>query len=411
MRFIPRQKSKIEKGEISLLLSNLFGGAMIAGPDIEKFEKAFAEFIGSGAAFSCASARGALNLILDSLDLKKGDEIIVPCFTFYIVPMVIAQKGLVPVFVDSESGGFNMDVGEFKKAITDRTKAVIATHLFGDICEIGEIMEIARAKNIFVIEDCAHALGAMLKGKRAGSFGDAAFFSFSAGKTIDTVEGGMIIAGNKSVAERLDKNRKNVKFSSTRWLLGKFLKKYLLRIGMNPVFINFIVYPILSVLSLFSAKDIIDEVLSEKRDKAIDFSGRLWHGYTNFQAILALKQLAEVDKRIEKRRMMAKRYCGALKTKRENEIFAGKNGGSYYQFVVKTREKNVLYKRLLRGGIDSQKCYCANCADIAMLQKYGKNSDCKRAEELEKELLHISIRWNLSEKEIRHTVKQISKLK
>ena len=79
--------------------------------------------------------------------------------------------------------------------------------------------------------------------------------------------------------------------------------------------------------------------------------------------------------------------------------------------VVKTREKNVLYKRLLRGGIDSQKCYCANCADIAMLQKYGKNSDCKRAEELEKELLHISIRWNLSEKEIRHTVKQISKLK
>ncbi len=410
MRFIPRQKSEIEKGEIRALLGNLFGGAIIAGPDIKRFEKAFAEFIGADDAFSCASARGALNLILDCLDLKKGDEIIVPCFTFYIVPMVIAQKGLVPVFIDSEHRGFNMDVGELKKAITGKTKAIIATHLFGDTCEMGEIMEIARAKNIFVIEDCAHTLGSKCLGIRAGAIGDAAFFSFSAGKTIDTVEGGMIVARNKSVAEKLDKNRKSVKFPSTRWLLGKFLKKYLLRIGMNPVFINLVIYPILSVFSLFSAKDIIYEILKEKRDMAINFSGRLWKGYTNFQAGLALRQLSEVDKRIEKRRVIAKRYRGALKTKREIEILAGTNGGSYYQFVIKTREKNGLYKKLLRGGIDIQKCYCENCADIPMLKKYGKNSDYKRTKELEKELLHISLRWNLSEKEIVHTVKRISKL-
>ena len=410
MRFIPRQKSEIEKGEIRALLGSLIGDAMINGPDIERFENSFAEFIGMDKAFSCASARGALNLILDCLDLKKGDEIIVPSFTFYIVPVVIAQKGLTPIFVDSESDGFNMDVGKFKKAITGKTKAVVATHLFGDACEMGEIMEIARDKNIFVIEDCAHSLGAMSGGRRAGSFGDAAFFSFSAGKTIDTVEGGIIVSGNKAVIKKLDENRKKMKFPSALWLAGKFLKKYLLRIGMNSVFINLAVYPVLSVLSFFSAKDIVYEALKEKREKAIDFSGRLWNGYTNFQAGLALKQLAKVDKRIEKRGMIAKRYRGALKEKNEIEILAGKDGGAYYQFVVKTKERDAIYKKLLRGGIDVQKCYCENCGGISLLKKHGENRDCKRTKELEKDVLHISLRWNLSEKEISHTVKQISKL-
>lgn len=411
LKFIPRQRPHIEKGEIRTLFAGLYRQRLLAGPAIEKFETSFAEFLGANQACASASARGALNLILDCLDLKKGDEIIVPGFNFYIVPAVIAQRGLVPVFADCEPGGFNLDVEEFERAITENTRAVIVTHLFGKTCRLNEIKEIARSRNICVIEDCAQALGTAYHGSRAGSFGDAAFFSFSGGKIIDTVEGGMAIANTGVMSKRLKEIKARREFPSMGWIIAKFLKKYLLWMFMNPVFLNFVVYPALYVCSLFTAKDIIYELLREKRDKTPDTSGNLWTGYTNFQAQLALRQLPEIDKRVDKCRMIAGRYSSALKGLRSRQKLKwteSKDTSSCYQFVVRTPAKDAVYRKLLRGGVDAQKQYCENCEGLPQLKRYSRN--CKRAKEAQNQVLHIPLRWNMNEREIRHVCREISSI-
>ena len=172
------------------------------GGFISKFETAFAEFVGADDAVSVANGTIAIHLALVALGIGPGDEVIVPSFTYIASVNTILQTGARPVFVDSLESTLQMDSSAVRKAITRKTKAVMAVHLYGHPCEMGPIVALCQEFEILLIEDCAEAFGSRWNGQHVGTFGDAAAFSFFGNKTITTGEGGMVLARDPEVVSR-----------------------------------------------------------------------------------------------------------------------------------------------------------------------------------------------------------------
>ena len=173
-----------------------------AGKYVQLFEEKFAEFCEVKHAIACCNGTTALHLALLALDLKAGDEVIVPTLTYIATANAVSYCGAVPVFVDSESETWNLDPVEVLAKITPRTKGIIAVHLYGHPAKMGLLREIANHHNLFLLEDAAEAHGALYQGQKVGSIGDMAAFSFYANKIISTGEGGMVVTNDDSLAQQ-----------------------------------------------------------------------------------------------------------------------------------------------------------------------------------------------------------------
>jgi dTDP-4-amino-4,6-dideoxygalactose transaminase len=178
---------------------------IVEGSHIERFEQEFARVLGAGHVRACSTEYGrmALYFILKAIDLPPGSEIIVPAFTFWVVPEMTRVAGLTPVFADIDPETFTLSPGAVERAITPRTRAVLPTHLYGMSCDMDPILDIARRHHLKVIEDCAHSLGATYKGRMVGTLGDASFFSFQAFKPLNTFGGGLAWLRDADVARRV----------------------------------------------------------------------------------------------------------------------------------------------------------------------------------------------------------------
>src|SRR5581483_266179 len=154
-------------------------GEFIQGPDIARFEAAFAARHGLPAPHAIATSYGrmAFYYILKALDLPPGSEIVLPSLTFWVVPELARVAGLKVVFADVDPATFTMDPSALERVIGPETRAVVPTHLYGLACDMDAIMAIAERHHLHVIEDCAHSLGATCSGRPVGTFGDAGFFS------------------------------------------------------------------------------------------------------------------------------------------------------------------------------------------------------------------------------------------
>ena len=172
------------------------------GHFVSDFEKAFASYIGKNYATGVFNGTVAIHLAMVALGIKKGDEVIVPTFTYVASANPILMVGAKPVFVDSLQDGWQMDPEDVKRKITDKTKAIVVVHLYGHPCDMDVIMAIAKEHNLYVIEDCAEAIGSEYKGRKVGSFGDISCFSFFGNKTITTGEGGMVMTNDADLYEK-----------------------------------------------------------------------------------------------------------------------------------------------------------------------------------------------------------------
>lgn len=170
------------------------------GPKLRKFEGSFAKFTGAKYAVGVSNATAALHLSLRALGIGKGDEVIVPDMTFVATANSVLLTGATPVIVDVDESDMNMSITSLKKSITSKTKAILPVHFAGKACKISQIQRIANANNLFLIEDCAHAIGTKIHDRHVGTFGDVGCFSFYPTKNITTLEGGMIISNNKRIA-------------------------------------------------------------------------------------------------------------------------------------------------------------------------------------------------------------------
>lgn len=173
------------------------------GKFVNEFEKAFSGYIGVKHGTGVCNGTVAIHLALVALGLGKGDEVIVPTFTYIASANPILQVGATPVFADSRADTWQLDAEDVKAKITPKTKAIMVVHPYGHPCDMDAIMAIAKDFNLFVIEDCAEAIGSEYKGKKVGSFGDVACFSFFGNKTITCGEGGMVLTNSDYLYGRL----------------------------------------------------------------------------------------------------------------------------------------------------------------------------------------------------------------
>jgi perosamine synthetase len=186
-------------------LKDAFSSTWISssGKYIDRFEKEFSSYCSADFGVSVSNGTVALQLALETLGVGLGDEVIVPDLTFAATINAVLHVNAIPVIVDVELDSWCIDPKEIKKAITSKTKAIIPVHLYGQVCDMGKIMDIANKNNLLVIEDCAEAHGAEFAGKKVGSIGDIGCFSFFGNKVITTGEGGMCITSSKVHDEKM----------------------------------------------------------------------------------------------------------------------------------------------------------------------------------------------------------------
>ena len=199
---IPISKPEIGKEEIAAVTRVLESGMLAQGEVVEEFEDKFAAYIGTDNAIATNSGTSALHTALAAQGIKEGDEVITTAFSFFATASCVLMQNATPVFVDIDPKTYNIDQALIEAKISDRTKAIIPVHLYGQPCEMREIMDIAKANNLAVIEDAAQAHGAEYKAKKVGAIGDIGVFSFYSTKNIITGEGGMITTDNEEIAER-----------------------------------------------------------------------------------------------------------------------------------------------------------------------------------------------------------------
>ena len=201
--FGPMQK-EIEK-EIKDKFSEMYNTSIyIQGSEYEKFNEEFAKYCGAKYAIGVGNGLDAIMLLLRAYNIGEGDEVIVPSNTFIATALAVTYVGATPIFVEPILEEYNINPALIEEKITNKTKAIIGVHLYGQCCDMDKIKEIAKKHNLIVLEDAAQAHGALYKGKRAGSLADGAAFSFYPGKNLGALgDGGMVVTNNEEIATKV----------------------------------------------------------------------------------------------------------------------------------------------------------------------------------------------------------------
>ena len=205
----PKAQYLAYKEEIDAAVLDVLGsGAYILGQQVSLFEEEFADYLGAKFAVGCGSGTDALVLALKSLDIGAGDEVIVPSHTAVPTVAAIVMAGATPVCVDVEPEYYTLDASLIEAACTDKTKVIIAVHLYGQAAAMDELVRIAKQRGLRLIEDCAQATGAKYRSRRLGTIGDIGCFSFFPTKNLGAIgDGGAVVTDDPELAERLRRLR------------------------------------------------------------------------------------------------------------------------------------------------------------------------------------------------------------
>ena len=300
---IPLAKTDIGQDEIASVSQVMVGGRLAFGPEIERFEKTFAEYHGVPDAVMVNSGTSALMISLLASGISAGDEVIMPSLTFVGTVNAILAAGATPVLVDVNAETANIDVSSIKCAITKQTRAIVPVHLYGLPANMENISEVADDGSFKVIEDACEALGALLNGVRVGSIGDAGVFGFYPNKVLTTGEGGMIISHDEAF---------------------------------------------LSV-----CRSAINQGRSSK--ESINFPGYSLRG-SELGAAIGRVQLASLDQRISRRQKIAEHYINAVSRTPRLGILGTNIPRSWFTFPVILPSgvcRSEIMLRLLEKGIES----------------------------------------------------------
>ena len=200
---IPYGKQTIDQDDIQAVVDVLQSDFLTTGPKIAEFEQTVADYVGAKYAVAISNGTSALHAACFAAGIGPGDEVITTPLTFAASANCVLYCGGTPVFADVDPKTYNIDPEDIQRKITDRTKAIIAVHLAGQPCDMDAIHSIAREHGLIVIEDGAHALGSVYKGKKVGSMSDMTTFSFHSVKPITTGEGGMIVTDNEDFYKKM----------------------------------------------------------------------------------------------------------------------------------------------------------------------------------------------------------------
>jgi len=357
---IPVSEPCLGEGELSNVIEAIKSGWISsAGEFIPEFEEKFAKYCGAKYGVATSNGTVALHLALKALGIGKGDEVIVPAMTFIAVANAVTYCNAKPIFVDLHPDYWCMDPEKIEGKITKNTKAIIPVHLYGHPCDMDPILDLAENHGLFVIEDAAEAHGAEYKGRKTGSFSDVACFSFFGNKIITTGEGGMCITNDEELCEKM-----------------RVLRDH----GMDP-----------------------------KRKywhRVIGFNYRM----TNLQAAIGVAQIKKIDKLIEIKRKIAKRYNSRLKEVEgislPPEMDWAKNVYWMYSILVEDGfglSRDGLIARLWREKIETRPFFHV----IPAMPPYKSTEKFPVAESLSKKGINLPSSPKLTTKEINFICEKI----
>ena len=343
-------------------------GEFIQGPDVPRFEAAFAARarLTPEHAITASYGRMAFYYILKALDLPAGSEIILPALTFWVVPELARVAGYKVAFVDVDPATFTMDPAALERAITPETRAVVPTHLYGLPCDMEAIMAIAKRHDLHVVEDCAHALGATFCDRAVGPFGDAGFFSFQTLKPLNCYGGGMALVRDAALA-----NRVRARAEAERWPDAKRIENRLLvgkaqRIFIRPAVFTVSAFPILWVSSLIGANP--DVYLWEDIRSLDPLPDSYTERFPNVQAAIGLAGLDYLDTWTEQTQRHAATMHQALGNLPGVEVprVPPDRTHVYYQYCVYAPQRDELVVRCVRRGVDIETLHVDVCSDMAL---------------------------------------------
>jgi len=338
------------------------------GPKVEEFENAISEYIGVKYTVSFNSGTSALHALLLAHEIRPGDEIIVPSFTFIATANATLFVGAKPIFADIEEETFGLDPQDVNEKITEKTRAIIAVHYGGCPCKVRELREIADDHRILLIEDAAEAFGAKIWDSKVGTFGDSAMFSFCQNKVITTGEGGAAVTNDKKIYERLKLIRSHGRLEDQQYFSSTQVGEYV-ELGYN------------------------------------------WR-LSNILAALGLAQIKKVDRIIEVRRKKAQMITeGLMKIK---DIITPRPPEGYfhvyqlYTIRVPSKMRDALMKYLTRKGIMSKIYFNPVHLTMFYKMKFGfKGGELPITEKVSKEVLSLPIYPTMTVEEINYIVNSI----
>lgn len=394
-----------QKDDVLLAFKTIFSFNWKQGRGVKKVEKKFKEYLNIGYAFSFNSGRSSLMAILKGLQIKKGDQIILQAFTCSAAINPILKLEALPVFCDIDET-LNLDPLLLEEKITSKTKAVMIQHTFGWPAKIEEIKKICQKHNLYLIEDCAHSLGAEYRGRLVGTFSDAAFFSFGRDKIISSVYGGMAVCNNVKIAGRIKRFQEEIGFPSNRWIFQQLL---------HPVLMNWIVLPFYNLfkigrgaLAFFLNSNLLSKAVVEKEGKGKMpdyFPKRL----PNALAVLALKQFDKLEIFNAHRREIAKVYDLKLKEKslpsEEEDIKA-----VFMKYPIFVKDSDKLIEKLKERGIflnDGWRKSAIVPPKTCLAKLNYKPGSCKKAEEVAKHIVVLPTHINISKQEALEIIQAI----
>lgn len=376
---------------------------IIKGENVCKIEKKLQDYLGSGEVIGFDSGRTALYFAMKYLNLTSGQEVLVQAYTCVVVINSIIHAGGMPVYVDIESD-FNMDPNDVERKITSRTRAIIIQHTFGNATDLDKLLEIAKKHNLAVIEDCAHSLGGTYKGKKFGTFGDMAIFSFGSDKIISCVRGGALLVKDSSVAHVIRNYRDQLPTPS----IGKTIQ-HIVHIPIFYVGKKLYSYGIGKVLLFLAAKfHIINKIIypSEKQGRGVSFyPARL----ANSLAELLFDQLDNLNSNILHRRKIAKIYSENIVNNNFTQTVYNSES-VYLRYPLLVNNSKKVFDEAKNSGIILGDWYSTVIApkDVDMKRMHYLAGSCSKAEKMAKMTINLPTDPCIMENDARRIIQFIN---
>ena len=378
------------------------------GRNSRKLERKFCEYMDSRWAISFDSGRSGLYAILKCLGIKDYDEVILQAFTTVALPNVIQWCEAKPVYADIDEKTYNINPDKIEEKITNKTRAIIVQHTFGNLCNMDKIMEIAKKHNLFVIEDCAHSLGAEYKSKKTGTIGDIAFFSFGRDKVISSVSGGMVITANQELGKKIKEFRDQMPYPK-KSLIARQLLHPIITFKALKLYYFFNIGKIIMYLS--SKFGIITKAYSkeEKRNqKSENFPAKM----PNALARIALHQMKLIEKfnnhRIEIANLYKEKLSDNININLPKSTPESKNIFLWYTILV--QNKKELIKKAKKHHIILGDWFPQAVGPIEInLEKAGyKKGSCKTAEKVSSMCVNLPTHHGIDKSDVEKVVKVIN---
>ena len=364
---VPRRCVNLPPGSLQTLMGCIVGNKVQEGSAIEEFYRKFGQRLGVSHVFGASSGRTAFQLALESLNLEKGTEIIFPVFTFPVIPMVAKMLGYKPVFCDVDPVTYNSGPEHIESKITENTGAILATHLFGQPCPIRPIAEIARQRNIRLLEDCAHACGVRIEGRQAGTFGDIGIFSFAEGKNMPCFGGGAIVTSDEEIAGRTAEILSGSPIAEKGAITKKALSIWVMWLLTRPLIFGVTAYPALRLKQLMG-QPLMDSAVGNDLLEEFQNSNPCVSRMSNLQAAIGLRHLDHIDAFNEGARQNARILTENLRDVpgiTAPDAVEGDHIYVYYPLTVDSDRRDDLRHYLLKRGFDTKTTDMSDCSALA----------------------------------------------